>query len=116
MFMSGIVCLFVVEQKTAYEMRSSDWSSDVCSADLGRPVPVAVRRHAGGRGAPGGLRGDDASPVRHLRDPAAPGGGHLSLGHLGIVKGEELKRGRSDARRVGNWDGSKVRSRGTPYH
>src|SRR3546814_3074562 len=24
-------------QKTAYEMRSSDWSSDVCSADLGEP-------------------------------------------------------------------------------
>src|SRR3546814_3616544 len=27
------VCLFF-EQQTAYEMRISDWSSDVCSADL----------------------------------------------------------------------------------
>src|SRR3546814_6457544 len=28
------------KQKTAYEMRISDWSSDVCSSDLsGRPVP-----------------------------------------------------------------------------
>src|SRR3546814_19512317 len=28
-------CLFVVfKQKTAYEMRISDWSSDVCSSDL----------------------------------------------------------------------------------
>src|SRR3546814_14385169 len=26
--------LFFVKQKTAYEMRSSDWSSDVCSSDL----------------------------------------------------------------------------------
>src|SRR3546814_7852869 len=26
-------CCFVVKQKTAYEMRSSDWSSDVCSSD-----------------------------------------------------------------------------------
>src|SRR3546814_9175017 len=26
--------LFVVKQKTAYEMRISDWSSDVCSSDL----------------------------------------------------------------------------------
>src|SRR3546814_2808926 len=26
-------CLFF-KQKTAYEMRSSDWSSDVCSSDL----------------------------------------------------------------------------------
>src|SRR3546814_17134605 len=32
-----IVCVFVVfffKQKTAYEMRISDWSSDVCSSDL----------------------------------------------------------------------------------
>src|SRR3546814_13627436 len=28
-----IVCFFV-KQKTAYEMRISDWSSDVCSSDL----------------------------------------------------------------------------------
>src|SRR3546814_10737925 len=27
--------LFFFKQKTAYEMRSSDWSSDVCSSDLG---------------------------------------------------------------------------------
>src|SRR3546814_19473597 len=27
-------CVFVVQQKTAYEMRISDWSSDVCSSDL----------------------------------------------------------------------------------
>src|SRR3546814_5918378 len=29
------MCLFV-KQKTAYERRSSDWSSDVCSSDLRR--------------------------------------------------------------------------------
>src|SRR3546814_10885878 len=28
------VVLFFVKQKTAYEMRISDWSSDVCSSDL----------------------------------------------------------------------------------
>src|SRR3546814_4514469 len=27
-------CCFFVKQKTAYEMRISDWSSDVCSSDL----------------------------------------------------------------------------------
>src|SRR3546814_8747266 len=27
--------LFFFKQKTAYEMRISDWSSDVCSSDLG---------------------------------------------------------------------------------
>src|SRR3546814_2584586 len=30
-----LLCVFFfVKQKTAYEMRSSDWSSDVCSSDL----------------------------------------------------------------------------------
>src|SRR3546814_4577372 len=31
-----IICFFVFffKQKTAYEMRISDWSSDVCSSDL----------------------------------------------------------------------------------
>src|SRR3546814_9912682 len=28
------LCIFFFKQKTAYEMRSSDWSSDVCSSDL----------------------------------------------------------------------------------
>src|SRR3546814_16263456 len=27
-------CVFCFKQKTAYEMRISDWSSDVCSSDL----------------------------------------------------------------------------------
>src|SRR3546814_3679074 len=27
-------CFFFFKQKTAYEMRMSDWSSDVCSSDL----------------------------------------------------------------------------------
>src|SRR3546814_5263556 len=33
----GLVCdvlIFFFKQKTAYEMRISDWSSDVCSSDL----------------------------------------------------------------------------------
>src|SRR3546814_8579376 len=29
-----MLCYFFFKQKTAYEMRMSDWSSDVCSADL----------------------------------------------------------------------------------
>src|SRR3546814_5690241 len=28
------ICFFFFKQKTAYEMRISDWSSDVCSSDL----------------------------------------------------------------------------------
>src|SRR3546814_333175 len=30
------MCVFFFKQKTAYEMRISDWSSDVCSSDLAR--------------------------------------------------------------------------------
>src|SRR3546814_3562989 len=30
----GLLDLFFFKQKTAYEMRISDWSSDVCSSDL----------------------------------------------------------------------------------
>src|SRR3546814_7160739 len=34
--------LFFFKQKTAYEMRISDWSSDVCSSDLDYLVPSRV--------------------------------------------------------------------------
>src|SRR3546814_1068898 len=41
-----LLCVFFFfKQKTAYEMRISDWSSDVCSSDLGRQC----RGAAGGR-------------------------------------------------------------------
>src|SRR3546814_1619095 len=36
---------FFFKQKTAYEMRISDWSSDVCSSDL-RAAMVAATMHA----------------------------------------------------------------------
>src|ERR1043165_5709835 len=34
---------FFFKQKTAYEIRPRDWSSDVCSSDLGLDGEVAVR-------------------------------------------------------------------------
>src|SRR3546814_1862505 len=34
-----VFCFFFFKQKTAYEMRISDWSSDVCSSDLRPPFP-----------------------------------------------------------------------------
>src|SRR3546814_15776380 len=33
-YLSDMLCVFFFKQKTAYEMRISDWSSDVCSSDL----------------------------------------------------------------------------------
>src|SRR3546814_12685280 len=39
--------IFFFKQKTAYEMRISDWSSDVCSSDLKRArLPRPAVRHA----------------------------------------------------------------------
>src|SRR3546814_8029290 len=40
-----LLCFFFFKQKTAYEMRISDWSSDVCSSDLD-PDRAAVHPHA----------------------------------------------------------------------
>src|SRR3546814_9642788 len=41
-----VICFFLFvfffKQKTAYEMRISDWSSDVCSSDLKAPYLAAV--------------------------------------------------------------------------
>src|SRR3546814_5383018 len=34
------LCFFFFKQKTAYEMRISDWSSDVCSSDLSDQVAI----------------------------------------------------------------------------
>src|SRR3546814_10929107 len=39
---SGVFIIFFVKQKTAYEMRISDWSSDVCSSDLHRAYDVEI--------------------------------------------------------------------------
>src|SRR3546814_4422593 len=36
-------CFFFFKQKTAYEMRISDWSSDVCSSDLERLLAQAIQ-------------------------------------------------------------------------
>src|SRR3546814_9753908 len=40
-----MVVLFFVKQKTAYEMRISDWSSDVCSSDLLAELPDETREY-----------------------------------------------------------------------
>src|SRR3546814_8850638 len=36
------ILFFFFKQKTAYEMRISDWSSDVCSSDLTRSRPSGL--------------------------------------------------------------------------
>src|SRR3546814_21070184 len=61
---------FFFKQKTAYEMRISDWSSDVCSSDLPcarRGIGRAVR--SGGHERSGGRRRDeDLRDIGAMRD------------------------------------------------
>src|SRR3546814_1743959 len=48
-FIYCYVCFFFFfKQKTAYEMRISDWSSDVCSSDLHARVDEETARTNGG--------------------------------------------------------------------
>src|SRR3546814_7908082 len=56
-YLSYVFFFFFFKQKTAYEMRISDWSSDVCSSDLWRAYhrsrpdrPDALRRPGSGAG------------------------------------------------------------------
>src|SRR3546814_3041044 len=43
---SGLQVL-LFKQKTAYERRISDWSSDVCSSDLGQTIPNGPKTRNG---------------------------------------------------------------------
>src|SRR3546814_2551415 len=54
----GLFVLFC-KQKTAYEMRISDWSSDVCSSDLG----ARHGQRPSNRARPGPFLRNEASPV-----------------------------------------------------
>src|SRR3546814_18750672 len=69
------LCFFFFKQKTAYEMRISDWSSDVCSSDLRGQGRQAWRQRAQG----GMTMADTLKRYRDKRDfkrtpePAAGG-------------------------------------------
>src|SRR3546814_5281822 len=69
------MCCFV-KQKTAYEMRISDWSSDVCSSDL------KAKAHASGGSRAIGLR---TYYTAELVDPVA------ALKHYKQAQPEALK-------------------------
>src|SRR3546814_9939073 len=96
---------FFFKQKTAYEMRISDWSSDVCSSDL---LQRQCRHHAQleeqGLGRKAGR--DRVAPCCLLRPP----------GRDRRRVPEEGPLGRSEERRVGKECVSTCRSRWSPYH
>src|SRR3546814_8642387 len=82
--------VFFFKQKTAYDMRISDWSSDVCSSDL---LPHLAD-----------LLTDD---IHEVWD-------HADL--LVVGNKDPEYRSRSEERRVGKECVSTCRSRWSPYH
>src|SRR3546814_19325503 len=103
---------FFFKQKTAYDMRISDWSSDVCSSDL-----LTARKLGENR------RVVIASPAYLARHgtPQLPedllGHNCLNFNFRRAEPGWPFRRdGRSEERRVGNECVSKCRSRWSPSH
>src|SRR3546814_2234007 len=82
-------CFFFVKQKTAYEMRISDWSSDVCSSDLDR-------------------LGHYWTPSPRLTELVEQG--------LTFATSGQRAQTRSEERRVGKECVSTCRSRWSPYN
>src|SRR3546814_4437092 len=66
------MCLLFFKQKTAYEMRISDWSSDVCSSDLRARSGRAARPDA--RGASEPARAGRAKRTGRKRECRTPPG------------------------------------------
>src|SRR3546814_4690797 len=62
---------FFVKQKTAYEMRISDWSSDVCSSDLIWRVQRQIRKLVSRGRTKQALHLLDADRTRRLFDPVS---------------------------------------------
>src|SRR3546814_1799090 len=114
-----MLSVFFFKQKTAYEMRISDWSSDVCSSDLCR----------GGSAAIGALC-HAKLPVLKLTQHLAEGFSILEpvntlvkerLRETGACRGDadpaiSQRLQRSEERRVGKECVRTCRSRWSPYH
>src|SRR3546814_11499627 len=64
------IYLFCFKQKTAYEMRISDWSSDVCSSDLAQACVAGKAHHANHAFAQGWLVAQVGGAVDHLAGDA----------------------------------------------
>src|SRR3546814_1771506 len=94
---------FFFKQKTAYEMRISDWSSDVCSSDLeifGFQISAS----------------DDPSWSRRRVSLVVPARSAPCVWIVDRPDRAERVVARSEERRVGKECVSTCRSRWSPYH
>src|SRR3546814_4820742 len=97
------VSSFFFKQKTAYEMRISDWSSDVCSSDLsGMRKWLTEKPHRPALGLPP----RPVAPSSRISPPdpvAAPGNGAIAVGWLWV----STLIANADAQ-AGSWRNSQV--------
>src|SRR3546814_5963065 len=73
-----VTLLFCFKQKTAYELRISDWSSDVCSSDLVKRSLFLHRFHKQGIAPRALIVGDHREP--EVEDPD----GFRGIGDIGV--------------------------------
>src|SRR3546814_13983722 len=109
------LCFFFFKQKTAYEMRISDWSSDVCSSDL-RWSPdgkyILYSMAAAGNTDIYRVSANGGRSERLTNSPGIDVGGSYSPDGRQIV----FESDRSEERRVGKECVSTCRYRWSPYH
>src|SRR3546814_4653591 len=106
-FLAVYSFFFFFKQKTAYEMRISDWSSDVCSSDL----PLK------------GIRAYTDEPLVSIDLNHNPASSTVDSLETAVLEGKLVRvvswydnEWRSEERRVGKECVSTCRSRWSPYH
>src|SRR3546814_20866368 len=112
----SVAHVFFSKQKTAYEMRISDWSSDVCSSDLSQVMAfIRSGRLRVMSPTPGsGTENSTAAMVPSLSVLANPDD-DLPQRRPGRCRAHRGAEVRSEERRVGKECVSTCRSRWSPY-
>src|SRR3546814_2396314 len=114
-----MILFFFFKQKTAYEMRISDWSSDVCSSDLKvltKQDIIAIVKYLIN------LINSKAEvdDIDHLSNRRVRTAGEQLYAQFGVGLSRMARtireRMRSEERRVGKECVSTCRSRWSPYH
>src|SRR3546814_13649692 len=111
---------FFFKQKTAYEMRISDWSSDVCSSDLVVAGKILAQIAAEFVGEEIISAEDEIAAQTRQRHGIGAGDRAGKIGsrqrNLTLVKAEAERSGRSEERRVGKECVSACRSWWSPEY
>src|SRR3546814_7165042 len=106
--------VFFFKQKTAYEMRISDWSSDVCSSDLETLSPLNRPRRYANLLIEGGKSGRSFSDDVLVSGTIA--GKFGADENFGLSASVQYRKSRSEERSVGKECGSTCKFRWSPYH